>query len=102
MQEIQIEQAKPGMILGCRLRNSGGDVIAEAGAALTEKNISQCHSLGIYTLHVLGSPVPGAAQSYDAKERLERVSHLFRNQQQSIFMRTIEAFLKKHFFDRAQ
>ncbi len=102
MQEIQIEQAQPGMILGCRLRNAGGDVIAEAGVAITAKTISQCQSLGIYTLHVLGSPVPGAPQSYNSVERLQRISHLFRNQQQSIFMRTIEAFMKKHFYDRAQ
>ncbi len=100
MQKIQIEDAKPNMVLGCRLRNTGGDIIAEAGAPLTEKIISQCNSLGIYTLHVFGRPVPGAPQSYNAAGRVERLPHLFRNQQQSIFMRTIEAFLKKHFQDR--
>ncbi len=100
MQNIQIEDAKPNMVLGCRLRNTGGDIIAEAGTPLTEKTISQCHSLGIYTLHVLGRPVAGAPQSYNAADRLKRLPHLFRNQQQSIFMRTIEAFLKKHFQER--
>ncbi len=100
MQEIQIEQAKPGMILGCRIRNAGGVIIAEAGVPLTEKNISQCHTAGIYVLHVLGKPVPGANLSYDAADRLKRIEALFRNQQQSIFMRTIEAFLKKHFHER--
>ncbi len=100
MQKIQIEDAKPDMLLGCRIRNNGGDIIAEAGTPITPKLISQCNALGLYTLHVLGNPVPGAPESYNAGERLQRLESLFRNQQQSIFMRTIEAFLRKHFQDR--
>ncbi len=100
MQDIPIEQVKPDMKLGCRVRNTGGEIIAEAGSVVTEKLISQCHTLGIYTLQILGNPVPSAPQSYNALERFERIPHLFRNQQQSIFMRTIEAFLKKHFHER--
>ncbi len=100
MQDIPIEQVKPEMKLGCRLRNTGGEIIAEAGTPVTEKLISQCNTLGIYTLQILDNPVPGAPRSYDAAQRFERVTYLFRNQQQSIFMRTIEAFLKKHFHER--
>ncbi len=100
MQDIPIEQVKPDMKLGCRVRNAGGEILAEAGSAVTEKLLSQCNALGIYTLQILDNPVPGAPKSYDALERFERMPHLFRNQQQSIFMRTIEAFLKKHFHER--
>ncbi len=100
MQELPIEKVKPGMKLACRVRNAGGEVIADVGFVITEKFLSQCEILGLYTLHVLGNPIPGAPKSYDAKKCFTQVPHLFRNYQENIFMRTLETFFKKHFHER--
>ncbi len=100
MQELAIEAVKAGMKSACRIRNTAGEVIVDCGAELTDAAIKRCEGLGIYTIHVLGSPVPGAEQSYDAKRCLERVPHLFRNHQENIFMKTMQAFLIRHFNER--
>ncbi len=100
MQELAIEEVSPGMKSACRIRNAGGDIIIDSGAVITKEMIDKCHSLGVYVVHVLGNPVPGAKRSYDATERLERLPYLFRNHQENIFMKTMEAFLVRHFSER--
>ena len=100
MQNVPVEQLKTNMKLGCRVRNKNGTIVAEAGSLVTNKLISQCFTMGIYALPILGTTVDNFDQSYDAKQRLKRVPHLFRNYQQSLFMRTLEKFLIKHFNER--
>ncbi len=100
MQEVPIERANSSMHLACRIRNNGGEIIAEVGEPITDVIVSRCQKLGIYTLHVFGTPLPDLAHSYDAERCYERVPFLFRNYQDNVFMRTLEAFLKKHFQER--
>ncbi len=100
MQELEIEDVQPGMKAACRIRNAGGDIVINSGDIITKEMIDRCHSLGVYVVHVLGRPVPKAPKSYDAATCLERVPHLFRNHQENIFMKTMEAFLTRHFSER--
>ncbi len=102
MQEIAIEDAKPGMKIACRVRNAGGDVMIDVGEVLTAEHISRCEKISIYTLHIFGKAVPNAPQSYDVRTCLERVPHLFRNHQENVFMKTLEAFLIKHLTERCE
>ncbi len=100
MQEVPIERVEPTMRLACRICNNGGDVVADVGEAVTQNIVDRCEKLGIYSVHVFGNPLPDIAPSYDAARCFERVPDLFRNFQDNVFMRTLEAFLKKHFHER--
>ncbi len=100
MQALDIEDVKAGMKVACRIRNSAGEIFVDSGQVMTEELIKRCSGLGVYTVHVLENPVQGANKSYDAAARLERVTYLFRNHQDNIFMKTMEAFVTRHFNER--
>ncbi len=100
MQEIAIEEVKPGMKSACRIRNTAGEIVVDCGSEFTAESIRRCEGIGIYVVNVLGNPVPNAERSYDAKRCFDRMPHLFRNHQENIFMRTMQAFLTRHFSER--
>ncbi len=100
MQELDIEIVKPGMKSACRIRNTAGEIVVDCGAEFTAESIRRCEGLGLYKLHVLGAPVPGAEPGYNAKLCFDRMPHLFRNHQENIFMRTMQAFMTRHFNER--
>lgn len=101
MQEIILDNVKPGMRLACRVRSADGLIVAEENEELTEASIKRLHMVsGVKSVLVLGRHVHGVPKGYNTAQRLKNVGHLFRNHKENIFMSTLCAFLKKHFEKR--
>lgn len=100
MQKIPLELATPEMVLAKSIKRQDGSLMAAEGEVLTEAQLKRLSLGGITHLIVRDKPVPGYGMGYDVAGRRSRVEYLFRNHKNSIFMKTVCAFLVKHFEER--
>jgi hypothetical protein len=101
MQRILLNQAGAGMVIADEITGVDGKVLAPAGSLVDDAMLRQLEHAGVTKLVVEGKPVPGATMGYDARERADRLEHLFRAHQNDSFMTALQELLHKHFQSRA-
>lgn len=100
MQKIPFELAKPEMVLAKSIKRHDGSLLAPEGEALSDGLLRRLGMAGITHVVVQDKPVPGYGMGYNVKARRKRVEFLFRNHKENIFMKTVCAFLIRHFDER--
>ena len=100
MQKIPLEMAKADMVLAKTIISAEGSILASAGQVLSDAVLRRLNMAGITQLVVQGKPLPGYGMGYNVAARQERMEFLFRNHKDNIFMKTVCAFLCKHFQER--
>ncbi len=99
MQKIPLNRAKPGMKLAKPVARDNGVVIMAEGLELSESLLDRLENMKITKVVVQGNPVDmdhGGSDTAFA-QRLERLDHLFRNQENDPWMRKIKKFLDRYF-----
>ena len=72
MNNVSIDNLKPGMILAQPVRNHQGVLLLEAGARITKKNIRIFKSWGIFQVTIKGRPIETENRAGDMGIRLKQ------------------------------
>ena len=89
------------MVCAEEVTAADGRVLASAGSPVDEGMLHRLELAGVTELAVQGKTVPGADSGYNARERVNRLEHLFRAHRNDSFMTALQELLYKHFQARA-